>query len=88
MISNAPSWSISKWDRGETINWSNWLNQTKDKVLGGRWKISESQTKVDHQAWKIMPQSWIRRKEVGWKKIEDRSLEEMERNGKKEENLP
>ena len=45
-------------------------------------------TKVDHQAWNIMPQSWIRRKEVGWKQIEDKSLEDVERNGKKKENFP
>ena len=35
-----------------------------------------------------MPQSWIRRKEVGQKWIEDISWKEIERNGKKKENLP
>ena len=34
-----------------------------------------------------MSQIWIRIK-VGWKQMEDRSLEEVERNGKKKENLP
>ena len=35
-----------------------------------------------------MPQGWFRRKEVEWKQMEDRSLEEAERNGEKKENLP
>ena len=47
-------------------------------------RYKDHRTKVDHQAWKIMPQSWIRRKEVGWKRMKDKGLEEMERKLKEE----
>ena len=47
-------------------------------------RYKNHRTKVDHQAWKIMPQSWIRRKEVGWKKMKDKNVEEVERKWKKE----
>ena len=35
-----------------------------------------------------MPQRWFREKEVGKKKIEDRSFEDMERNRKKKRKCP
>ena len=57
-----------KWDSGETKNWKIDQIELKIRFLMKDERYKNHRTKVDHQAWNIMPQSWIRRKEVGERK--------------------